>query len=168
MSDDKKPSKQKQIEEFIFIKIPQATAGVLFLVAIVINIANVIGRYVFSTPIFWAEETLSFMLIWIVFLVAGSITYRGAHLNMDLVYSILPVAWKRVVRVVVVIALIICTLFTAFQSWKIVTLHFHNRSVTAGTEIPLVIPASALLFGFSFMALAAIVRLRSYLIGKFD
>jgi TRAP-type C4-dicarboxylate transport system permease small subunit len=168
MSDDKKPSKQRQIEELIFIKIPQMMAGALFLIAVVINIVNVIGRYVFSTPVFWAEETLSFMLIWVVFLVAGSITYRGAHLNMDLVYSTLPAAWKRVIRIVVVIALIVCTLFTAFQSWKIVTLHFHNQSVTAGTEIPLVIPASALLFGFSFMAVAAMVRLRSYLTGKFD
>ena len=168
MSDDTKPSKQKQIEELIFIKIPQVTAGVLFLIAVVINIINVIGRYVFSTPVFWAEETLSFMLIWVVFLVAGSITYRGAHLNMDLVYSTLPAAWKRVIRIVVVIALIVCSLFTAFESWKIVALHLHNHSVTAGTEIPLAIPASALLFGFSFMAVAAIVRLRSYFTGKFD
>src|SRR5471030_3229716 len=98
---DKTPSKQRQIEELIFIKIPQVTAGVLFLIAVVINIVNVIGRYVFATPVFWAEETLSFMLIWVVFLVAGSITYRGAHLNMDLVYSILPVAWKRAVRIAI-------------------------------------------------------------------
>lgn len=143
-------------------------AGVLFLIAVVINIVNVIGRYIFAAPVFWAEETLSFMLIWIVFLVAGSITYRGAHLNMDLVYSILPAVWKRGIRIAIAIALIVCTLFTAFQSWKIVSLHFHNHSVTAGTEIPLVIPASALLFGFSFIAVAAIVRFRSYITGKFD
>jgi TRAP-type C4-dicarboxylate transport system permease small subunit len=87
---------------------------------------------------------------------------------MDLVYSHLPAFWKRVVNIAIAIALIVCTLFTAFQSWKIVALHYHNHSVTAGTEIPLAIPASALLFGFSFMALAAIVRFRSYLTGKFD
>jgi C4-dicarboxylate transporter DctQ subunit len=168
MPDDNKPATQRPIEELIFIKIPQVTAGVLFLVAVVINIVNVIGRYVFAAPVFWAEEALSFILIWIVFLVAGSITYRGAHLNMDLVYSMLPKAWKQVVRIAIVIALIVCTLFTAFQSWKIVALHLHNHSVTAGTEIPLVIPTSALLFGFSFMAVAAIVRFRSYLSGKFD
>ena len=85
MSDDKQAFEtQRPIEELIFIKIPQVVAGVLFLVAVVINIVNVIGRYIFAAPVFWAEETLSFMLIWIVFLVAGSITYRGAHLNMDL------------------------------------------------------------------------------------
>ena len=62
--------------------------ALLFLVAVAINIINVIARYVFSDPIFWAEEVLIFIVIWTVFiLVAGSITYRGAHLNMDLIYS---------------------------------------------------------------------------------
>lgn len=47
-------------------------------------------------------------------------------------------------------------------------LHYRNHGVTAGTDIPLVIPHSAVLFGFSFMALAAILRIRSYITGKFD
>jgi hypothetical protein len=50
----------------------------------------------------------------------------------------------------------------------VVKLHYMTSGVTAGTNIPLVIPHSALLFGFSFMAAAAIVRLPSYISGKFD
>jgi hypothetical protein len=50
----------------------------------------------------------------------------------------------------------------------VVDLPYLTGGVTAGTNIPLVIPHSALLFGFSFMALAAIVRFRSYVTGKFD
>ncbi len=74
MPDDQMPSKQKQIEELIFIKIPHVASGVLFLVAAGINIVNVIGRYVFSVPVFWAEEVLTFIVIWVVFLLAGSFT----------------------------------------------------------------------------------------------
>jgi len=37
-----------------------------------------------------------------------------------------------------------------------------------GTDIPLVFPHLALLFGFTFMALAAMVRIRSYISGKFE
>lgn len=168
MSDGKMPSKQRRIEELIFIKIPHVLAGVLFLTAAAINIINVVGRYVFSAPVFWAEEILIYIVIWTVFLVAGSITYRGAHLNMDLLYSNLPAPWKLAVNIAITVTLIACTIFTASESGKIVALHLHNHSVTAGTGIPLVIPTSALLFGFSFMALAAIVRFRSYITGKFD
>jgi len=168
MNDQSKASKSKQVEELIFNKIPHVAAGVLFLVAAALNIINVIARYIFSAPIFWAEEILVFLVIWGVFLVAGSITYRGAHLNMDLIYSGLNPFWKRIVNIAVALTLIACTLFTATQSWKVVALHYRNHGVTAGTDIPLVFPHSALLFGFIFMAAAAILRIRSYITGKFD
>ncbi len=168
MSEVKPASKQRRIEEFIFIRIPHVLSGALFLVAVVLNFANVIGRYVFGLPVFWAEEALTFTVIWIVFLVVGTITYRGAHLNMDLVFSRLPAGLQRVVRIAIVLSLIVCTIYTAMQSWAVVKLHYMTGGVTAGTNIPLVIPHSALLFGFSYMALAAIVRLPSYISGKFD
>ncbi len=168
MSDDKMPSRQKQIEELIFIKFPHVASGVLFIIAAGINIFNVVGRYIFATPIFWAEEILVYIVIWSVFLVAGSVTYRGAHLNMDLIYSNLRGPWKLAVNLAITISLIGCTIFVASQSWKIVHLYYRNHGVTAGTDIPLVIPHTALLFGFTFMALAAIVRIRSYITGKFD
>lgn len=168
MADDKMPSRQRQIEELIFIKMPYALAGALFLIAVAVNIVNVIARYVFSAPVFWAEEVLIFIVIWTVFLVAGSITYRGAHLNMDLLYSNMSAPWKLAVNVAITLTLVGCTIFTAVQSWLVVALHYKNHSVTAATDIPLVIPHSAILFGFSFMALAAIVRFRSYIAGKFD
>ena len=168
MSDEKPLSRQRQIEEFIFIRIPHVVCGTLFLLAVVLNFVNVIGRYVFGLPIFWAEETLTFTVVWIVFLMVGSITYRGAHLNMDLVYSRMPTALQHVVRIAIALALIVCTVYTAAQSWKVVKLHYLTHGMTAGTNIPLVIPHSALLFGFSFMAAAALVRLRSYISGKFE
>ncbi len=168
MSEVKPASKQRRIEEFIFIRIPHVLSGALFLVAVVLNFVNVIGRYVFGLPVFWAEEALTFTVIWIVFLVVGTITYRGAHLNMDLVFSRMPPDLQRVVRIAIAIALIVCTVYTAVLSWRVVKIHYLTSGVTAGTNIPLVIPHSALLFGFSFMALAAIVRLRSYVTGKFD
>jgi len=168
MSGDQRRSKSRQVEEFVFITVPYALVGVLFLIAAAINIINVIARYVFSDPIFWAEEVLIFIVIWTVFLVAGSITYRGAHLNMDLIYSGMSASWKRVINIAIALTLIACTIFTATQSWKVLVLHYRNHSVTAGTDIPLVIPHAAVLFGFSFMALAAVVRIRSYITGKFE
>jgi TRAP-type C4-dicarboxylate transport system permease small subunit len=168
MSDAKPPSRRRQIEEFIFIRMPHVLSGVLFLLAVVLNFVNVIGRYVFGMPIFWAEETLTFTIIWIVFLVVGSITYRGAHLNMDLLFTRMPPGFQLIVRIAIALALIVCAVYTAMQSWTVVKLHYLTHGVTAGTNIPLVIPHSALLFGFSFMAAAAIVRLPSYISGKFD
>ena len=87
---------------------------------------------------------------------------------MDLIYNLLPRIGKRIINAVVWVTLVAASLFTMTQAWKIVSLHYRTHGVTAATEIPLVIPHSALLFGFGFIALAAIVRVRSYLTGKFD
>lgn len=168
MPDSDTPSRQKRIEELIFIQIPHVVTGILFLLAAGINIVNVIGRYVFSFPVFWAEEILTFIVIWAVFLIAGSVTYRGAHLNMDLLYSGFSPLWRRVINIAVAVCLIGCSVFTAVQSWKVIALHVRNHAVTGGTDIPLVYPHTALLFGFTFMAAAAIVRIRAYVTGKFD
>lgn len=168
MSDDKPGSKRRNIEELIFIRIPHVVSGVLFLIACAINIINVIARYVFSTPIFWAEEILTFIVIWAVYIVAGSITYRGAHLGMDLLYNAMSQFWKQVVNIAVLVSLVACSLFTVTRSWQVVVLHYRNNGVTAGTDIPLVIPHAALVFGFSFIALAAMVRWRAYITGNFD
>ena len=73
-----------------------------------------------------------------------------------------------VVNVAIVVTLIVCCVYTAMQSWQVVALHYRNNGLTAATDIPLWIPHSALLFGFSFMALAAIVRFRAYVTNKFD
>ena len=168
MADPKPLSRRRQIEEFIFVRVPYVLSGTLFLMAVVLNIVNVIGRYVFGMPVFWAEEALTFTVIWIVFLVVGTITYRGAHLNMDLLYSRMPSVMQLVIRIAIALALIVCAAYTAMLSWSVVKLHYMTSGVTAGTNIPLVIPHSALLFGFSFIAAAALVRLPSYISGKFD
>jgi TRAP-type C4-dicarboxylate transport system permease small subunit len=168
MSDDPAPLSGKRIEEFIFVKVPHVVGGTLFLIAVLLNIANVVARYVFARPIFWAEEILVFIIIWAVFLVTGSITYRGAHLNMDLLHSGFSPLWKRIINSVIALVLIVSTLFAATQSLKVVRLYLHTGDVTPATGIPLVIPHTALLFGFIFMAAAAMLRVRSYFSGKFD
>ena len=87
MAEETPPPKQNPILQFCFVRLPYVITGVIFLAAAFINIGNVVGRYVFSAPIFWAEEVMVFMVIWAVFLSAISITFSGSHLSMDLFYA---------------------------------------------------------------------------------
>ena len=168
MADDGTTPQEKRIEKLIFVKIPHVVSGILFLAAAGINIVNVIGRYLFSFPVFWAEQVLTFIVIWAVFLLVGSITYSGSHINMDLLYSGFKPIFKRLINIAIVVSLVGCSLFTAVQSWIVISLHVRNGAVTAATDIPLVYPHAALLFGLVFMAAAAIVRFMSYITGNFD
>ena len=152
---------------FWFVRVPNVMTGIIFLAACGINITNVIGRYVFASPIFWAEEVLVFMVVWAVFLSAVAITFNGAHLSMDLFYAQFKTPWKQIVNGAIVTLLLGSTLLAAAQSYKVVSLYLDNGSVSTAAEIPLYIPHMALLVGFSLMALAVMVRLKSYLNGNF-
>ena len=154
--------------DLAFVRLPYLITGTLFLAAIAINFANVIGRFVFFAPIFWAEEVLVFLIIWSVFLAAASIVYRGEHINMDLFYSGMAWPLKRVVNVAILVLLIAGCALVSYQSWKVLSLMRATQVTSVAAGIPMVIPHAAIAVGFGLMILAAVVRWRAYLSGSFD
>src|SRR5262245_53228428 len=60
-----------------------AIAGASLLCIVVINGANVIGRYVFLKPFSWAEELMLFLMILSVFSGGIAITWRNMHIRID-------------------------------------------------------------------------------------
>jgi TRAP-type C4-dicarboxylate transport system permease small subunit len=161
------PPRRRRLAELLFVKVPYVVTGTLFLIAIGINIANVIGRYVFAQPIFWAEEVLVFIIVWSIFLAAASIVYRGEHLNMDLFYAVMKRPLKRAVNTLVVVLFIVCAGIVVVQSSKVVSLYVDGGGVSVAAGVPMVVPHAAILVGFVLMIVALLVRLRAYVTGDF-
>lgn len=156
------------VADVLFVKLPYLVTGTLLLVAIGINFANVIGRYVFATPIFWTEEVLVFIVVWSVFIAMSSIAYRGGHLTMDLFYARFSSPWKKLVNGAVAVLFVACGVFVVLQSYQVVSLHIRMGAVSVTTGAPLVIPHAALLVGFALMVVAVLCRVRAYVNGSFD
>ena len=154
--------------QFIFVKIPYVIAGTLLLAAIAINFANVVGRYLFSAPIAWAEEGLIDILVWGVFIAAGSISYAGNHLSMDFFTAKARAPYRAFLGALVVFLTVTCAAFVVTQTLQIVTLYYRSGEVSMGAHIPLVYTHSAVLVGFVLMGLAAIVRVRAYVTNNFN
>lgn len=152
---------------FAFVTLPTWILGALMLAEVAINFANVVGRYGFGRPIFWAEEILVFLTIWGVFIGLAAITYNGAHLNMDLFSARIGGRWKLALNALVAAALVACSVFVIVQSYQVVSLFAQAGQVSLAAGVPKAIPHAALLVGFALTVLAVIVRIRSYLTGKF-
>jgi TRAP-type C4-dicarboxylate transport system permease small subunit len=142
---------------WLFSVIPMFLIGVLMLVDVALNGANVIGRYVFGTPIFWAEEVMVYISIWGVFIGIVAVAYRQEHLCMDLFSSRLSARGQAALQALITTVLTVCCLFTAAQSWKIVRLFIDTGAVSTAASIPKAIPHSALLIGFALTAAAALL-----------
>ena len=137
--------------------------GMVMLGGVALNLANVIGRYAVGKPIFWAEEVLVGMVIWGVFFGTAVVSWRGDHLNMDLFYARMGRSSRFAVNCVIASVMVGICLFVAWQSWTILQMFYQTEAVSAGAQIPKVIPHSALMVGFLLSALAVIVRWRRWL-----
>ncbi len=156
------------LARLLFVRIPHLIAGSLLLAAITINMANVIGRYVFATPVFWAEEVLSFMLIWSVCIAAGSISYLGNHITMDLVAAMLRPSYRVFLGILTVVLTVTCSAFAVTQTARILALYLRTGETTMAARVPLIYAHSALLVGFALMGIVAVLRVRAHMRNTFD
>ena len=77
------------------VAVIQGVTAVLMLVAVALNFANIIGRYVLFRPIASAEEIMLFLLVGTVFLGNAIVGFEGKQLRMDVILHALPPAWRR-------------------------------------------------------------------------
>jgi TRAP-type C4-dicarboxylate transport system permease small subunit len=136
--------------------IPRAAIGVIILAAIAINFANIVGRYMFSAPLPWAEEVLVFLVIWGVALGASAVTYDNRHLDMDLLVGAFPPRLRAVLGIVKLLALVGFCTFTAANAATIVVLMARNGQVSITAGVPMTIPYSAFVVGFALIVAAAV------------
>jgi TRAP-type C4-dicarboxylate transport system permease small subunit len=153
---------------FLFRKLPGVILGSIMLAGVLINVINVISRYVFGNALHWVEEVLVFLTIWGVFIGMAAAAYDGAHLNMDLFQNLLRGKARAALNLVIALTIVACCAFAAFQSYKIVSLFIMGGQVTVAAQIPKAIPHAALTVGFTLTAIAVLVRLRAYVTGKFQ
>ena len=137
----------------------RGAAGAMLIASVGINFVNIIGRYVFSVSIAWAEEAMLFLMIGCVFLGAGPVGYLGRHIRMDVVVLALPPRARKFLEVFSDLVTIITCLMLALFAWPVVSMlaALDERSDTA--NIPLVIPQSVLPAGLLLTALLIAARL---------
>lgn len=157
-----------KILETFFLSLPRLIIGVAMLAMVLINLANVTGRHVFGQAVFWSEEIMVLLLVWGVFIGAISVTFNGKHLRMDLFSAGLKRPWAQVLNAAMTVILICIAIYTIYYSYQVVSLMAATGSVSNAAKYPVVIKHSAIFVGLILIVVAVLVRLRSYLSGKFE
>jgi TRAP-type transport system small permease protein len=138
--------------------------GCGFLFALALNFANVILRYLFFAPIYWAEEVMIFTFVWCVFLGAAVVAIRGEHLRVELLIWILP---SRVLRILGIIIQAVSAAVMAFVAWRastLVELVWRLQQTSIVGEIPMAVPYGAVLAGSILLVIASLMRIAELLL----
>lgn len=127
--------------------------------SILLNCANVLGRYVFGFAIVGADELLVYGMVATIFLGAVSVTWRDAHLRLDVLLEAASPRRRRLARSAAELAILVLCLTVGIGSAGVAVemAHFDQRSLAAG--LPMVLPHGAVALGLWLMALMAALRL---------
>jgi len=82
-----------------------------------IQFANVVARYVFSSNLLWALEATVFLFAWLVLLGASYAVKVGAHLGVDAVLNVIGPKAARICGLVTVSGCIIYAFLLTKGSW---------------------------------------------------
>lgn len=143
------------------------TGATLALATIIVN-ANVLMRYFFKKPLFWAEEVATGLFVWTVFVGSAYAYRRHAHLGVDILVNALPGKLKSVVKFIIQILELLVLVMLTYVSVLYLTNTWDKLSNTL--RIPSWYVACAVPLGFGISLIHSIIflakDLRAYFKGK--
>src|SRR5262249_46456544 len=150
--------RQMPVIRYLVLAIQGLTA-VMMLIAVALNAANIVGRYVFFRPIASAEEIMLFLLVGTVFLGNAIVGFEGKQLRMHVILHALPPRIRCTFVVAADLTMIAVCVTLILLGWPAVQMlaEFDQRSQAA--EIPMVIPQALVPIGLGLNAFLVGVRL---------
>lgn len=133
--------------------------GALLTISVLINLANVVGRYAFHQPIIGAEEIMLFIMVSIVFLAFGVVAWEGRHIKMDILVDRLPQRLRRGIQTAIEFLAISVAAITISLALPVIQhlAMFDQRSQAA--NVPLFLPQVFVPIGFALLIAGTLARL---------
>ncbi|QMV74118.1 TRAP transporter small permease [Comamonas piscis] len=119
------------------------------LVMLVMVFGNVMLRLFFNTGIDLSEEVPRFAFVWMTFLGAIVGMRKRAHLGVDLMVQLLPVAGRRVCWGLSQAVMLVCCIYIVYGTWL-------QHDIIAGNASPVAQLSMLWVYGVSYFTGAAI------------
>jgi len=129
---------------------------------VILVFGNVVLRYGFNSGITFSEEVSRFLFVWMVFLGSVLMLRDNGHLGVHTLTKMLPLAGKKICKLVSDLTVLACCVLLSIGGWQIVKMNMVN--IAPISEIPLGVVYLACLFcsvGMGILLIGSIYRLLS-------
>ena len=150
----------------ILSRLTEGLSGLLLGAIVVINVLQVVFRYLVGAPVGWTEEVMRYSVVWLTFLAATAALHRGEHMVIDVLGPVLPYRLQRLVYVVVLLCIgIFC--------WVLVSeglpLAIRNAAQTSpSARIPMIVPYVSVAVGGLLILIQVVCLLVLIAAGRAD
>ncbi len=128
---------------------------------------NVVMRYVFLLPIYWAEELSRYVMVWVIFVGAGQVTIKGGgHIAVDIVPRLLSKRSNAVLAFLVNLVCILFSLVLIYFSFKQMMRVRAAQQISPAMEMPMWIAYLAIPLGTLLMLIRFVQQIFLRIQGK--
>jgi TRAP-type C4-dicarboxylate transport system permease small subunit len=130
-----------------------------FIFAVVLNFANVVGRYVFGLALLGVDEVQIFIMIAMTFVGAAVVSRRNMHLRMDVLVRFFPAPIRLMLMILEQVLLAVLAGVVLAQSWDYVRRMFMIGRTSDMAGVPMWVPHGTVALGFALMLVVAVWRI---------
>ncbi|WP_394241185.1 TRAP transporter small permease [Vibrio astriarenae] len=121
----------------LLAQLENTTVGILIIYSSVMLFTQIVARAVFNTSFSWAEESVRYAIIWMVFM-AGSIAFRNnAHISIDVIKQIIPKPLQKPFQVYICLVCMMTTSLLAWFGWQLTSRMMMFGQLSSAMELPM-------------------------------
>jgi C4-dicarboxylate transporter, DctQ subunit len=146
-------------------KVERSLIGLLGLLAMLVGLVQVAGRYIAPRyAISWAEEVIVYLIVWGIMLAASQLVRTDGHVRPDLVLRAVPPRVQRWMEVLNCIAALVFCVGLAWYGWSIVATSWQlDERSSSDLQFPMWLYSAAIPTGALLMTGRYLARLYRYL-----
>nr|CAD6436266.1 TRAP transporter small permease [Rhizobium sp. Q54] len=129
-------------------------AAAILLVVCLINFTQVGGRYLLGTSLSWGEETMRYIMMWLMMLGSVAAVYRLEHMAVEGLQDIVSLKYRHALRGALYAVGGLLFVLLAYYGWSAAMRNAAQNAAASG--MPMIIPYMAIPVG-SVLILVQIV-----------
>lgn len=106
-------------------------------IAILLTFTQVVQRYAFNAPLYWAEEVVLFSIIWMSFVGISFGLTRASHISVDILGAFLPVRFVRPFQVISLVFGFIFGVVILWLGWKLTSVTLGRGQLSPALRVPM-------------------------------
>jgi TRAP-type C4-dicarboxylate transport system permease small subunit len=128
-----------------------AAVAASYAVIVAVGFAQVLFRFVFSSPLSWSEELVRYVFVWSVFLTAAIAFNLNSHISIDFLTSRYPARIRRACALASWGAVILAVVILFVLGMQLILSPSVRFQKSPAMEIPMTIPYAAIPVGCAVM-----------------
>jgi len=106
-------------------------------VAITLTFSQVIMRYAFNAPLFWAEEVVLYSIICMSFIGISYGIKHQSHIAVEVLNAFMPNKYQKHLSIAQGLIGIVFSLVLLYLGWKLVSVTFSRGQLSSALRIPI-------------------------------